>query len=55
MELVVIAGGNALARGPHENPINDDAELVESKGDVDKDECRTYLMHSLKLGQNLAG
>ena len=34
------AGGNASAKGPHENPINDDVELVESKA-VDKDERRT--------------
>ena len=34
------AGGNASARGPHENPINDDADLEESKA-VDKDERRT--------------
>jgi hypothetical protein len=27
-------------RGPHENPINDDADLVESKA-VDKDERKT--------------
>ena len=36
-EVVGTAGGNASARGPHENPIN---ELVESKV-VDKDERRT--------------
>jgi hypothetical protein len=40
-EVVGKAGGNASARGPHENPINDDgAELVESKA-ADKDERRT--------------
>ena len=40
--VVGAAGGNASARGPHENPINDDADLVESKA-VDKDERRTLL------------
>jgi hypothetical protein len=40
--VVGAAGGNASARGPHENPINDDAALVELKA-VDKDERRTIL------------
>ena len=39
-EVVGTAGGNASARGPHENPINDDADLLESKV-TDNDERRT--------------
>ena len=39
-EVMGAAGGNASARGPHENPINDDEDLVESKAVV-KDERRT--------------
>ena len=39
-EAVDTAGGNASARGPHENPINDDADFAESKT-VDNEERRT--------------
>jgi hypothetical protein len=38
-EVVGAAGGNASARGPQENPINDDADLEESKA-VNKDQRR---------------
>ena len=49
-ELVGTEGGSASARGPHENPINDHADLVESKF-MDSDERKTL---SQKQGQDLA-
>ena len=51
-ELVGTAGGNASERGPHENPINDDADLVESKF-VDSDERKTLFEAFPKTGPGL--
>ena len=51
-EVVGTAGRNASARGPHENPINDDADLVESKA-VDNDERRTLFEAFPETGPGL--
>ena len=50
--MLVAAGGNASAKGPHENPINDDAELEESKP-MDKDERRTLFEGFPETGPGL--
>ena len=50
--LLVAAGGKASARGPHENPINDDADLEESKA-MDKDERRTLFEGFPETGPGL--
>ena len=51
-EVVGTAGGNASNRGPHENPINDDADLVESKAE-DKDGRRTLFKAFPETGPGL--